>query len=620
MTLLKSTSVTEVNGKKEVMMKKNALLSIVATLLVVAALTLVPSCAKSALPDAEDSSVQDALLEDETGPDDDSFEVTAEIELPEQEVPQAVSKISYAVSGSVLKARWEVGDTIFGYWMNGSTKNYISYKVSSLNASTGKARFTKLSGTNPGSGKTFYMFYAPRTSWYNQIMSSKSSTLTIDLRYQSYNASQFSSGTYSGKLPTIMTSVATSTANGVLFTFTHRTSVLGLVTPSLANSVSSEKVYQLILECTNLYTAGTFTPSGSSINFSDDSSTRGAIWLDCSNLTAGTCGSKTIFFVLFNGGTSGKMTMTARTTSARYYNVSKSYKSISSGNYYRMTSLSYNERWVIPSDCVDLGIRKAGQSTYHPPVYWRKANVGTTTIQDYGDYYQWGYPADANYALLYSSLPSARYSSGNDLTVTLRTDWRYSFYRFPFGWSQDDGGTGGQISSYNYNSAFTGDGGQIDQRSELDTYDDVAYRVYGTYYRTPNYATWLSLGEQTYCIWTSSYNNTGRRGLIIYEPKRVVDRQQWSQSSAAPSGLTYSTSKDRHIFLPAAGWITNNNVMNSQILNAYYWTSTLDTATSYQAYGVKVLSENPGATVVEPIVRYAGIPVRPIYVPTSKSN
>ena len=83
-------------------MKKNALLSIVATLLVVAALTLVPSCAKSALPDAEDSSVQDALLEDETGPDDDSFEVTAEIELPEQEVPQAVSKISYADRKSVV--------------------------------------------------------------------------------------------------------------------------------------------------------------------------------------------------------------------------------------------------------------------------------------------------------------------------------------------------------------------------------------------------------------------------------------------------------------------------------------------------------------------------------------
>ncbi len=618
-------------------MKKKVFWSLLAALLLPVAVVLVPSCAKSALPEAEGSSTQTALPEDEEGPDDDAFEVTAEIALPEQDDPQAsISKISYTVASGVLKANWAVGDTIFGYWMNGSTKNYISYKVSSLNASTGKARFTKLSGTNPGSGKTFYMFYAPRTSWYNQIMSSKLSGLTVDLRYQSYDGSSFSSGTYSGKLPTIMTSVATSTSNGVVFTFMHRTSVLGLVTPSLSNSGSSEKVYQLIMECTGLYTAGTYTPNTSTgvINFSDDSSTRGAIWLDCSNLTAGTCSSKIIFFVLFNGGTSGKMTMTARTPAARYYNVSKPYKSTTAGYYYQMSSLNYNERWVIPSDCVDLGLKKVGRSNYYMPLYWRNRNfffkeydpsatTESASVNNYGDYFQWGLSNDWH-PILYSSLPTNKYSNGNTLTVTMKSDNNNVYfdpYRFPFGWSSDHSGSGLQISSYVYSTTYAYQG-TLDKTPVLRLTDDVAYVGLGsTKYMTPQLEHWQSLKEQTYCVWTSSYNGSGRQGCIIYEAKRHVDRGQWSESTAAPSGLTYTLS-DRHIFLPAAGRITDSNQMNSQILNCFYWTSSLylPVAESYSAYYFSVVNNDPSTVSYEASWRCSGLPVRPIYVPTDKSN
>lgn len=625
MTLLKSTSVTEVNGKKEVMMKKNALLSIVATLSFAAALTLVPSCGKSHPEVFQNEPELDQLSDEESvRPDDEPFEVSADIQLNEDVVQSVIgedgTKITYQISGSVLKAKWAVGDTIFGIF---SSSSKVSYRVSRVDAD-GKAHFTKLDGSNPSNGTRVYMFYAPKKDYYNQLMGSKR-TLTVDLRYQRFDDSQFSSGsgTYSGRLPTFMTSIATASANGIHFSFTHRTSVLGLYHNTFSNSGSSESVKQVIIECSGLQTAGTFTPSGDAINFADDSSTRGAIWLDCANLTAGEMSSRTLFFVLFNGGTSGqKMTMTARTSAARYYNVSKSAKSsFSTGNYYKMTEVSFYERWVIPSDCVDLGIRKAGQSTYYPPVYWRKANVGTTTIQDYGDYYQWGYPSEG-YAILYSSLPSNRYTSGDNLTVSLRGDnggRAYNWWRFPFGWSDDANGTNGQISRFNFNSALATNGGRVDNISELDAYNDVAYRVVESNYATPNRAAWEALKAQTYCVWTSNYNGTSRRGLVIYEAKRVADRGQWSKSSSAPSGLSYSTS-NRHIFLPAAGWITNTNVMSNQILNAYYWTSTLETSTSYNAYGFKVESQDPGASAIGAVNRFAGLPVRPIYVPTSKSN
>lgn len=553
---------------------------------------------------------------------EDSFEVTADIQV-EEEQPQSVqafdgTKITYKVSGSVLKAQWAVGDTIFGIF---SSSGKVAYKVSKVDAD-GKAHFTKLAGTNPSSGTRVYMFYAPKKAYYDQMITSSNRTLTVDLRYQQFDDGKYSSaGTYSGRMPTFMTSVSTAASGGIHFSFTHRTSILALVNSPLSNSTSSETVRQIILECSGLQTVGTFTTSGSSVNFSDDSSARGTIWMDCTNLTAGEMSSRLIYFVLFNGGTSGKMTMTARTSAARYYNTAKSYKSIVTGKYYTMSSVSFYERWVIPSDCEDIGLRKAGQSTYYPPVYWRKANVGTTAVQDYGDYYQWGYPSEG-YAILYSSLPSNRYTSGDNLTVSLRGDnggRAYNWWRFPFGWSDDANGTNGQISRFNFNSALATNGGIVDNISELDAYNDVAYRVVGSNYATPNQAAWEALKAQTYCVWTSDYRNTSRRGLVIYEAKRVADRGQWSQSSSAPSGLSYSTS-DRHIFLPAAGWITQTNVMSNQILNAYYWTSTLEKSTSYNAYGFKVESQNPGASAIAAVNRFAGLPVRPIYVPTQKSN
>ena len=640
MTLLKSTSVTEVNGKKEVMMKKNALLSIVATLSFAAALTLVPSCGKSHPEVFQNEPALDQLSDEESvRPDDEPFDVSADIQVDEEVVQSVMgkdgTKITYQISGNTLKAQWAVGDTIFGIF---SSSSKVAYKVKSVDAS-GKAHFQKLAGTNPATGTRVYMFYAPKTEYYNQLMSGSYRTLTVDLRYQKFDDSQYSSGTYSGRLPTFMTAVATATAQGIHFTFTHQTAVLALVNNTLSNSGSSESVKQIILECTGLQTAGTFTPSGDAINFADDSRTRGAIWLDCANLTAGEMGSRVLFFVLFNGGTSGKMTMTARTPSARYYNVSKSYKSISTGKVYRMTSLPFYERWVIPSGCVDLGIRKAGQSTYYPPVYWRDKNLFFTgaeseSVNNYGDYWQWGIP-HVEYKHYYTSLPSNRYSNGNTLSVTLNSSNTnrgevigYNSFVFPNGWSQAGDGDLSKVTLSRYNSEYRYTENNTyprDNKTQLDTDSDLAwyilnYQTSNPYYRTPTQAQWQSLKDQTYCQWTTSYKNSSRQGCVIYAAKRAVDAGQWSASTAAPSGLTYNTSNDAHIFLPAAGWITNYNQMSMQILNCAYWTATRSSTESANAVIVTVLSSNPSNFSFMDANRWVGLPVRPIYVPTEKSN
>ena len=178
---------------------------------------------------------------------------------------------------------------------------------------------------------------------------------------------------------------------------------------------------------------------------------------------------------------------------------------------------------------------------------WATMNVGATSPEGYGNYYAWG--------------ETEPHSSN-------RYDWD------SYKWCN---GTSSSMTKYCVSTSY----GTVDNNTTLDSDDDAASVNWGGAWRMPTHTEQEELLNKCYWVWTSSYNDSGKAGYIIYKAKSSSDKGQVVTSGNTPSS-SYSLS-DSHIFLPAAGYHGDSSLENAGSYG-YYWSSSLIEYRSYYAW------------------------------------
>lgn len=217
---------------------------------------------------------------------------------------------------------------------------------------------------------------------------------------------------------------------------------------------------------------------------------------------------------------------------------------------------------VIPVDTVDLGLTSG--------TLWTTCNVGADNPWNYGNYYAWGETQAKQYYI-----------------------WRDYKYR-------DFKGYKDSFTKYN-NSASDG---IVDNKTILESVDDVATAVLGAGYTIPTVADWIELRRQCYWVWTTDYNGKGVSGYIVYKAK-FKDDKGTKEAKGGVSSDFYSLS-DSHIFLPAAGFI-NEDKLSHVGNHGRYWSDSLAKNSPYLACYFGLYSG-----LVLNGVRYEGYSVRPV--------
>ena len=193
---------------------------------------------------------------------------------------------------------------------------------------------------------------------------------------------------------------------------------------------------------------------------------------------------------------------------------------------------------IIPlPEAVDLGLS----------VKWASFNLGAIKPEEYGDYYAWG-------------------------ETEPKDDYSWSTYK----WCN---GSVYSLTKYN-NSGFYG---IVDNRTGLESDDDVAHTKFGGSWRMPTEAEWQELREN--CTWT------------------------WTVKNEINGRIVTSNTNGASIFLPAAGYrkgISQGDVGS----RGNYWSSSFNTTgTTYFAYSAFFESSIVG---IEGTMRDTGLPVRPV--------
>lgn len=174
---------------------------------------------------------------------------------------------------------------------------------------------------------------------------------------------------------------------------------------------------------------------------------------------------------------------------------------------------------------------------------WATTNVGAENPEDYGDYFAWG-------------------------EVEPKSTYAYSKYKYCKG-------SYNTMIKYCSNSQY----GTVDNKTELDLEDDVAYMNWGEGWRMPSNAQLTELREN--CTWT--WDST-KKGYAVVGPNKSS------------------------IFLPAAGYYFGSSLSDAGS-HGYYWSRSLDERCSYLAYLVHFLSDGVYRNTS---YRYRGLPVRPV--------
>lgn len=161
-------------------------------------------------------------------------------------------------------------------------------------------------------------------------------------------------------------------------------------------------------------------------------------------------------------------------------------------------------------------------------VKWATCNVGASSPNQYGSYFAWG-------------------------ETKSKSDYSWTDYVF-----RDSGDTYDyvKLSKYNSNSGR----GVVDKKKQLELDDDVAHICWGDGWRMPTRAEMTEL--RTKCVWT--WTTLG--GINGYEVKSMTNNNS--------------------IFLPVAGYRKGESYLVNAGKQGYYWTSTLYTKASYNAWEV----------------------------------
>ena len=67
-------------------------------------------------------------------------------------------------------------------------------------------------------------------------------------------------------------------------------------------------------------------------------------------------------------------------------------------------------------------------------------------------------------------------------------------------------------------------GGTVDNKTTLDLEDDAATQNWGGAWRMPTHTEMAELLNNCYLVWTSSYNDSGIAGYIVYAAKSLSDK------------------------------------------------------------------------------------------------
>ena len=181
-------------------------------------------------------------------------------------------------------------------------------------------------------------------------------------------------------------------------------------------------------------------------------------------------------------------------------------------------------------------------------VMWATCNVGAENCYDYGGRYAWG---ESVFKIEYA-WSGYKYCEGNSTTMTKYCE-----------------------------SSLMGDFGTVDNKSTLELEDDVAHVKWGENWRMPTDSEMTELREK--CTWT------------------------WTTQSGV-NGYNVTGSNGKSIFLPAAGYCYDLSLVNAGS-SGYYWSSSLQSARSYNAWGLQFNSSEVSRFVDN---RCAGLSVRPV--------
>lgn len=184
-------------------------------------------------------------------------------------------------------------------------------------------------------------------------------------------------------------------------------------------------------------------------------------------------------------------------------------------------------------------------------VKWRGWNLGASKPEKYGAYYSWG----------------EIYSKSN-----------YSWSTYAWGKSNI------ALTKYNTISSC----GSVDNKTEFKDYDyedDAARQKLGGKWRIPTNAEWAELMDKCTCTFTDNYDGTGVKGLIV----------------TAKNGNS--------LFLPAAGYKTDNTLSGAGKYGCY-WSSSLQVDNPVWAW-LAVYNSSDGFSRGG-TYRYYGHSIRPV--------
>ncbi|MBQ7516891.1 MAG: hypothetical protein IJU13_00500 [Bacteroidales bacterium] len=175
---------------------------------------------------------------------------------------------------------------------------------------------------------------------------------------------------------------------------------------------------------------------------------------------------------------------------------------------------------------------------------WCACNVGAQNPQNPGDYFAWGATEP-----FYTKLSPLTWKSGKSAGYTLGNAPYYNG------------------SSY---SKYTTVG------TVLESGDDAVTQLMGSGFRQATYTEWKELISNCLFLRASSYHGVAANGFYVFKAKSSADKGRvvYTAGGAAPSGLTYDSAKDLHIFLPIGGYF-DGTTRGEVDTGAYYFTGSL---------------------------------------------
>ena len=267
-----------------------------------------------------------------------------------------------------------------------------------------------------------------------------------------------------------------------------------------------------------------------------------SVVLSLSNVSTTSANQKLELYMAVLPTTTGDLTVKARTSANYDYTATLSSKTLKAGKAHLLTATlvapTFTGDGVENGHAyVDLGLPSG--------LKWATMNVGATNPQDYGNYYAWG---------------ETKPQSDNTYT--------WSSYK----WCN---GTYASMTKYCVSTSY----GTVDNNTTLDSDDDAASVNWGGRWRMPTRTEQKELITNCYWVWTSSYNDSGKAGYIIYKAKSSSDKGQVVTYGKTPSS-SYSLS-DSHIFLPAAGSRRDGWLYNAGSYGHYWFSSLNESRSSY---------------------------------------